>query len=127
LTTFEDSEKIFSALKAGACSYLSKKSSLKTIFECVTTVSQGGSYMSPSIAKKVIDFFEKKPTQHTELTGRQSEIVNCIVEGMSYKMVGEELNISLDTVRTHIMQIYRSLNINSKSQLIKWVHDHEAQ
>jgi DNA-binding NarL/FixJ family response regulator len=54
------------------------------------------------------------------LTDRQMEIVQGIVDGLSYKMIGLKLNISLDTVRTHIMQIYRTLNINCKSQLIKW-------
>ncbi|MBC7884929.1 MAG: response regulator transcription factor [Saprospiraceae bacterium] len=120
LTTFEDSDKIFKALSAGANSYLSKQSSLITIYECIHTVNSGGSFMSPGIARKVIDFFERIPKIHSPLSDRQTEIVSCIVDGMSYKMVGARLNISLDTVRTHIMQIYRSLNINSKGELIKW-------
>jgi len=122
LTTFEESDKIFAALRAGACSYLSKQTSLSEIFECVKTVSNGGSFMSASIARKVVQFFEK-PKLSTPLSPRQIEIVNCIVDGMSYKMIGAKLDISLDTVRTHIMQIYRTLNINSKGELIKWAID----
>ncbi|MBK9256164.1 MAG: response regulator transcription factor [Saprospiraceae bacterium] len=123
LTTFDDSEKIFKALSAGACSYLSKQSTLHTIYECIVTVSKGGSFMSPAIARKVIEYFEKKHSEFNSLSSRQSEIVSCIVDGMSYKMVASKLEISLDTVRTHIMQIYRTLNINSKGQLIKWAMD----
>ena len=123
LTTFEDSEKIFEALCEGACSYLSKKSTLSNIYECIITVSQGGSYMSPAIARKITRFFVKEKSIENPLSQRQMEIVHGIVDGLSYKMIGSRLNISLDTVRTHIMQIYRALNINCKGQLIKWVHD----
>ncbi len=120
LTTFEESEKIFMALSAGACSYLTKQSTLSSIYECIITVSNGGSYMSPAIARKVIAFFNSKSDTTNPLSQRQKEIVSCIVDGLSYKMVASKLDISLDTVRTHIMQIYRSLNINSKGELIKW-------
>lgn len=120
LTTFEDNDKIFAALCAGAVSYLSKQSSLASIYECITTVSSGGSYMSPGIARKVIQHFTTSTKSVNPLTTRQQEIVSAIVDGLSYKMVGDRLGISLDTVRTHIMQIYRELNIHSKGELIKW-------
>jgi len=120
LTTFEDNDKIFAALCAGAVSYLSKQSSLASIYECITTVSAGGSYMSPGIARKVIQHFTTNQKSTNPLTTRQQEIVSAIVDGLSYKMVGDRLGISLDTVRTHIMQIYRELNIHSKGELIKW-------
>ncbi|MBK8517273.1 MAG: response regulator transcription factor [Saprospiraceae bacterium] len=120
LTTFEDSEKIFDALCAGACSYLSKRSTLSSIFDCIITVSKGGSYMSPPIARKITQFFIKKNSIENPLTDRQMEIAQGIVDGLSYKMIANRLEISLDTVRTHIMQIYRTLNINCKGQLIKW-------
>ncbi len=120
LTTFEDSEKIFAALCAGACSYLSKQTSLVNIREAVLTVSRGGSYMSPSVARKVVEHFAPKPKKDTSvLTDRQYEIVRCIVDGLSYKMIANRLEISIDTVRTHIMNIYRALNINSKGELIR--------
>jgi DNA-binding NarL/FixJ family response regulator len=120
LTTFEDNEKIFAALCAGAVSYLSKQSSLASIYDCISTVASGGSYMSPGIARKVIQHFTPTTKTINPLTTRQQEIVSAIVDGLSYKMVGDKLGISLDTVRTHIMQIYRELNINSKGELIKW-------
>ncbi len=124
LTTFEDNEKIFAALCAGAVSYLSKQSSLASIYDCIKTVASGGSYMSPGIARKVIQHFTPTTKTINPLTTRQQEIVSAIVDGLSYKMVGDKLGISLDTVRTHIMQIYRELNINSKGELIKWALKH---
>jgi DNA-binding NarL/FixJ family response regulator len=123
LTTFEEPDKIFSALCAGACSYLSKQSTLSDIYSCVITVHNGGSYMSPTIAKKVIQFFGKNSKQENPLSARHMEVVNCIVDGLSYKMIGAQLGISIDTVRSHIMQIYRTLNIHSKGELIKWALD----
>lgn len=120
LTTFEDSEKIFSALCAGACSYLSKRVSLVKIQEAILTVSRGGSYMTPSIARKVVQHFTPKPKKKASpLTERQRDIVQGIVDGLSYKLVADRLGISIDTVRTHIKHIYRTLNINSKGELIR--------
>lgn len=120
LTTFEESEKIFSALCAGACSYLSKRVSLVTIRDAILTVHRGGSYMSPSIARKVVEHFAPVPKKEDgPLTHRQQEIVDCIVNGLSYKMTADQLGISLDTVRTHIKHIYQVLEINSKGELIR--------
>lgn len=120
LTTFEDSDKIFAALCAGACSYLSKRVSLVTIRDAILTVHRGGSYMSPSIARKVVEHFAPVPKK-TEgpLTVRQQEIVDCIISGLSYKMTADKLGITLDTVRTHIKHIYQVLEINSKGELFR--------
>lgn len=124
LTTFEESEKIFAALCAGACSYLSKRVSLVTIRDAIVTVHRGGSYMSPSIARKVVEHFAPMPKKEDgPLTSRQQEIVDCIVNGLSYKMAADKLGISLDTVRTHIKHIYQILEINSKGELIKKTFD----
>ena len=120
LTTFEESEKIFAALCAGACSYLSKRVSLVTIRDAILTVHRGGSYMSPSIARKVVENFTPATKKEDgPLTQRQKEIVDCIVNGLSYKMTADKLGISLDTVRTHIKHIYQVLEINSKGELIR--------
>lgn len=121
LTTFEDTERIFAALSAGACSYLSKRTPLPRIQETIMTVHRGGSYMSPSIARKVANHFipKQKAKEDALLTARQQEIVDGIVDGLSYKLVADRLGISIDTVRTHIKHIYRALNINSKGELMK--------
>jgi DNA-binding NarL/FixJ family response regulator len=125
LTTFEDNDSIYKALCAGACSYLSKKTPLKKILEAILVVHQGGSYMSPAIARKIANHFAQKQIKSTVLTERQKEIVTGIVAGKSYKMIATDLFISIDTVRTHIKNIYKALEINSKAELIRKSYDNE--
>ncbi|WP_339753765.1 response regulator transcription factor [uncultured Winogradskyella sp.] len=125
LTTFEDNDSIFKALCAGACSYLSKKTPLKKIQEAIEVVYDGGSYMSPSIARKIVNKYVPKRNQSSILTPRQNEIVDGIVAGKSYKMIADDLFVSLDTVRSHIKNIYKTLEINSKAELIKKSYDNE--
>lgn len=121
LTTFEEDDMIFNALCAGACSYMSKRTPLAKIREAVFTIYRGGSYMSPSIARRVAMHFMPKAQKKEDsvLTPRQQEIVQGIVDGLSYKMIADKLDISLDTVRDHIKRIYRALEINSKAELIR--------
>ncbi|TYC08485.1 response regulator transcription factor [Bizionia gelidisalsuginis] len=125
LTTFEDNDSIYKALCAGACSYLSKKTSLKKILEAVEIVNNGGSYMSPSIARKIVNRFTPKHNQSNLLTPRQKEIVTGIVDGKSYKMIANDLFVSIDTVRTHIKNIYKALEIHSKAELIRKSFDNK--
>jgi len=125
LTTFEDNDSIYQALCAGACSYLSKRTPLKKILEAIEVVYNGGSYMSPSIARKIVNSFATKRKQSNLLTPRQKEIVSGIVDGKSYKMIASDLFVSLDTVRSHIKNIYQTLEINSKAELIKKSYENE--
>jgi len=117
LTTFEETDKIFKALSCGACSYLSKRVSLQKILEAVKIVDGGGSYMSPAIARKIANYYAPKKKQL--LTERQLEIVEGIVSGKSYKMIASDLFVSIDTIRSHIKNIYKTLEINCKAELIK--------
>lgn len=124
LTTFDDSDRIFKALCGGASAYLTKQSPFAKIVEAIHTVNNGGSYMSPSIARKVVDYFA--PTQKkTSLTARQMQIVQGVVDGLSYKLIADKLMISIETVRDHIKKIYRKLEINSKTELIRKKMDGE--
>lgn len=125
LTTFEETDVIFKALSQGACSYVSKRVSLEKISEAVTVVNEGGSYMSPSIARKIANYYMPKREQKSVLTGRQLEIVNGIVAGKSYKVIAEDLFVSINTVRSHIKNIYNILEINNKAELIKKSFDRE--
>ena len=125
LTTFEDSDSIFNALCAGACSYLSKKTPLSKILEAVEVVYNGGSYMSPNIARKIVNSYAPKTMKAEVLSTRQMEIVQGIIDGKSYKMIAADLFISLDTVRSHIKNIYKTLEINSKAELIRKSYDNE--
>lgn len=120
LTTYEEDDKIFKALCAGAVSYLSKRTPLTRIEEAIFTIYRGGSYMSPSIARKLINYFSPSETSNkSPLAQRQLQIIQGVVDGLGYKMIAEKLMISIDTVRDHIKKIYRILNINSKGELIK--------
>ena len=120
-TTYEEEEKIFEALCAGACSYISKRTPLKQIMETILIVSNGGSYMSPSIARKISNHFSSRSKQKVEFSpsARQMEIIKCLVDGLSYKMIAAHLHISLDTVRSHIKKIYKLLKVNSSLEVVK--------
>lgn len=121
LSSYEDADRIFKALQAGAVGYISKKSSLLQIKEAIEIIHRGGSYMSPMIARKVIGFFAPKPKKikaGSLLTERQHQIVEGLSEGLSYKMIAGKHLISLETVRDHIKKIYKKLGVNSKAEVI---------
>ncbi len=122
LTVYHDSHKIFNSLRAGASGYLLKHTSLPEIKEAIDVVLAGGSPMSPQIARKVIAHFNapedavEKPD--SGLTAREQEIVVGLVDGLSYKMIADRMDISIDTVRAHIRNIYKKLHVNSKAEVI---------
>lgn len=123
-TVFEDDEKIFKAIQAGANGYILKKAPPAKILEAINEVYEGGAPMTPSIAAKTLKLFRsgvKPPEEKKEavLTERQKQILERIVKGMSYKLIGEELFISLDTVRYHVKNIYDLLQIHSRYELLK--------
>ena len=121
LTIYHDSHKIFDSLCAGASGYLLKHTSLTGIKESIETLMQGGAPMSPQIARKVIQHFkqpEPKKNPDSELTLREQDVVNGLVDGLSYKMIADRFDISIDTVRAHIRNIYRKLHVNSKAEVI---------
>lgn len=120
-TVFEDVDKIFEALKAGASGYLLKKSSPEEITEAIRSLYYGGSPMSASIARKVILSFQNNnthPREDFQLTTRENEILYSLVDGLSYKKIAEKYFISISTVRTHICHVYEKLHVNSKAQAV---------
>ncbi len=121
LTIFEDKEKIFDALCAGATGYLLKKSTAIQIIEAIVELKEGGSPMSGQIARKVIDFFSQRDNMKNSdyaLSDRELDILRCLVKGDSYKMIAEHCFISIGTVRSHINSIYRKLAVNSMSEAV---------
>lgn len=121
LTVYHDSHKIFDSLKAGASGYLLKHTSLPEIKDSILTLLNGGAPMSPQIARKVIHHFSESVPQKNEdsmLTSREQDIVNGLVDGLSYKMIADRFDISIDTVRAHIRNIYKKLHVNSKAEVI---------
>ena len=118
-TVFDDDKKIFDAICAGADGYLLKKTSPEKIIEAVKDVQNGGAPMTPSIARKVLQFFPKKTSPDTEpLTEKEHEVLQQLVAGKSYKQVADALGISIETVRTHIKRIYTKLHVRSMSQAV---------
>jgi DNA-binding NarL/FixJ family response regulator len=118
-TIHDDAETIFNALKLGAVGYIDKHEMGIGIEEILHTVSLGGGYMTPAIARKVITHFQTPSTHFKTLTKREKEIAEAILDGLSYKLIGDKFHISLDTVRMHIKNVYKKLNINSKGELFK--------
>jgi len=121
LTVYTNPDKIFDSLRNGAVGYLLKDTSLTELKKTIEIVHSGGSSMSPEIARMVIKRFNNtgKIEPENNLTPKEKQVISCLEEGLSYKMIGEKLRISVDTVRFHIKNIYRKLHVNSKTDLIK--------
>ena len=120
LTVFHDPQKIFESLCAGASGYLLKNTPLSQIREAIMLLSSGGAPMSPQIARKVIDYFKGGPSGRPDsaLTDKEKQVVIGLVDGLSYKMIGDRMEISVDTVRFHIKNIYQKLHVHSKAEVI---------
>jgi two-component system, NarL family, response regulator LiaR len=120
-TIFEDREKVYQALCAGATGYLLKKSSAVQIIEAITELYNGGSPMTGEIARMVFGFFSApnavKDNQYA-LSARENDVLKCLVDGDSYKMIADKCFISMGTVRSHINNIYKKLQVNSKSEAV---------
>lgn len=116
LTVFDDDDRVFRALCAGASGYLLKQTPPNQLIEAIQSVYAGGAPMSPSIARKVIQTFPSRSTQTADLdqlTSRESQVLHYLAQGMSYKLVAAELSVGIETVRTHIKRIYEKLHVHS--------------
>ncbi len=118
-TVFEDRERVFSAIKAGASGYILKGSSPREIIESIHSLYKGGAPMSPKIARKVIhEFQDGVVSEQFLLTQREKEIVRLVEDGLTYKEIGEKLSISTHTVHTHIKNIYEKLQAKDRNDAI---------
>ena len=121
-TIFDDDEKIFNSICAGAEGYILKHTSPAEIMEAIKEIHEGGSPMTPSIANRVLKMVKQRPEtgskESFDLTDREKEILMCLVKGMSYKMVADACFISIETVNVHIKNIYRKLQVHSKSEAV---------
>jgi len=130
-TVFNDSERIFTALSAGASGYILKTDTPARQIEAIHEVFNGGAPMSPSIAKKVLQFFMAKnvilisPTATDyQLSDREKEILGMMTEGHNYRSIADKAFISYETVRTHVKNIYRKLHVASRSEAILKARQH---
>ncbi len=119
-TVFEDAERIFASLKAGAEGYILKNASAEKITQSIEEVHQGGAYMTPSVALKVMNYFGKPDKQEEilPLTGREREVLKYLTDGMSYKMIADKLGISYFTVNGHIRKVYEKLHVHSLGEAV---------
>jgi DNA-binding NarL/FixJ family response regulator len=117
-TVFEDDEKLFQCLCAGANGYLLKKTPPSKLIDAIGEVIEGGAPMSPSIARKVLNSFQHGKTNRYDLSVREVEVLNLLTKGYSTKMIAAELNISFDTARYHLKNIYNKLHVNCGKEAI---------
>ena len=123
-TSFEDSDLVFKALKAGASGYITKTTQPSKILDAIVDVFNGGSPMSSNIARKVVESFRNLNSQNTEirkLTELEKEILNLLSKGLRYKEIADVLFLSTETVRTHIRNIYEKLQVNSRTDALNKV------
>lgn len=126
-TVFEDDERLYQCLCAGANGYILKNTSFVNLLEAIDNVLHGGAPLSPPIAKKVLASFQYHPTGKSpyDLSQRETEILQYLVKGFSYKMIASACYISLDTVRGHIRNIYTKLHVNcGREAVVKALKDH---
>ena len=120
-TVFEDDEKVFGAIKAGASGYLLKKTPSTEILEAIEELYKGGAPMTSSIARKMIEAFHEPTSeslQQYDLTVRETEILFSLVDGLSYKKIADKYYISISTIRSHICNIYQKLHVHSKASAV---------
>ncbi len=124
LTNFDEDDKIFSSICFGASGYLLKNTPQGKIIEAIKEVFEGGAPMTPVIAQRVLRMFRLHPPTYQapgkdyHLSTREKEVLECLVKGMSLKMIGDSLFISYDTVRTHIKHIYEKLHVVSMTEAV---------
>ncbi len=121
-TSYEDSESVFNALKAGATGYLTKTTQPSKILDALVDIHKGGSPMSSNIARKIVSSFSSgHNTELQKLSHREKEILDLLTKGLRYKEIADKLFLSTETVRTHIRNIYEKLQVNSRTDAINKV------
>ena len=121
LTVYEDEEKIFGALCAGACGYLLKGTPPERLIASLHDALGGGSPMSPQIARRVVTFFQKqRPSGASayDLTPHESRILKLLVDGHHYQTAADEVGVTVNTIRFHLRRIYEKLQVHSKSEAV---------
>lgn len=122
-TVYEEDEKIFEALKAGANGYIIKKTTPSKLLDAIKELNNGGAPMSSQIARKVVSAFRSKPSVVAEglveiLTKRELEILEMLSSGLVYKEIADKLNISSETVRKHVYNVYHKLHVSNRVEAV---------
>ena len=120
-TVFDNDEKIFAAIKAGAGGYILKNAKSQSLFSAVAEVYTGGSPMTPGIARRVLMQFQKTETgadKNYRLSPREQQVLALLVQGLSYKMMADKLDITYSTIRAHMKKIYEKLHVSSMTEAV---------
>ncbi len=124
-TVFEDDDRVFDSICAGASGYILKNHLNTKLIDAIKELQFGGSPMSPSIARKVLNkmqsisgFIKPEEAPDYHLTPREKEVLSCLVNGLSYKMIASDLSISYETVRSHVKKIYEKLHVASLTEVV---------
>lgn len=127
LTMYSHDEYFMSAIRSGADGYLLKDVPSREVVEAIRTVARGESVVHPSLTKRLLDFHKRQTRSRvtTELTERESEILGCLVDGLSNKEVAEQLGISDKTVKIHVSNIFKKLKVKSRSQAVIYAIQHQ--
>ena len=121
LTIYDDDERIFEALCAGACGYLLKRTTPARLIESLKEVSEGGAPISPEVARRVIRLFQEiRPAKQADhqLTPHQTRLLKLLADGHNYKTAAAELGVTVDTIGFHLRHIYEKLQVHSKSEAV---------
>lgn len=125
-TAFDDDDKIFTALQYGAEGYILKTASVTQLLQSIDEVMKGGAAMTPSIALKVMRYFNSKVSSDKaasyNLSPKESEVLKHLAEGLSYKMVADKMGISYFTVNNHVKKVYEKLQVNSLGEAVALAH-----
>lgn len=128
LTVYDNNDRVFDAICAGADGYLLKTTPPPHLLEALRDIASGGAPMSPTVSRRVLEMFKRshgKTPEEFDLSAREHEILHHLVEGNSYKMIAGKLSISSHTVNFHLKNIYRKLHVNSKSEAVATVLRHK--
>lgn len=120
-TVFDDNDNVFECIRNGASGYILKKDAPQRILQAIQEVNEGGAVMNPSIALKVLDYF-KPGKKENPLSARETQVLELLAEGLSYKMVGDKLFLSFNTVNTHVKHIYEKLHVSSLGEAIAFYY-----
>jgi DNA-binding NarL/FixJ family response regulator len=121
LTAFENSDDIFASLAAGAHGYLLKSMEPTQLLDSIREVAKGGSPISGSVARKIVEFFRSKPKKSESslsISPREEEVLRLLAEGYPYKQIADAMNLSMGTVRTYIERIYTKLHVHNRTEAV---------
>jgi DNA-binding NarL/FixJ family response regulator len=121
LTVYEDSDSLFKSFRAGASGYLLKRTASARLLEAIQDVHEGGSPMTPQLARRVVQFFTRTPQQETpfsKLTPGEREFLDQLANGYTYKEIADRMTITIDTVRSYVRTVYEKLHVHSRTEAV---------